>query len=168
MEETISGDVEGRICNDARKTHRWKLRVVCLLVGLSNMGCDERRDSDDSSNVEGRSTGVEQTSSGAAGSSASSSSGDTDVVPWSPPSGCPENTWYQCSTAPEYDWMLDANGCLLSGCTPDAEDPGCPEGEECLPTDECMSLVAGCADVDGACVCETDPTCFDYACQLPG
>ncbi len=30
-----------------------------------------------------------------------------------------------------------------------------------------MPLVGGCTQESGECVCEVDPTCFDFACQLP-
>jgi|GEM_PF-2371417 len=97
---------------------------------------------------------------------ASNSETDDDTTPWSPGPGCPEVSWYQCSQAPEPDsTLLDADGCLPQPCSPDAEQTGCAEGEECVMLEVCTGLT-GCEEVDGACMCQTDPTCSDYGCRI--
>ena len=133
--------------------------LCSALISTSVAGCDGDVDDSESATSSG-----DLGSTSSTGSTGTDSGGDSPL--WSAGPDCPEHPSYQCSIPP-MESRLDADGCLLSPCSPDSEQPGCPAGEECLPTEECMPLVGGCTQESGECACEADPTCFDFACQLP-
>lgn len=101
-------------------------------------------------------------------SETTASSGSTgEIVPWEPGPHCPRVPFYRCSQPPDPEWVyVDEQGCLAKPCSPHLVPTGCDEGEERVMNDVCTSLIGGCEDVDGTCMCANDPTCVDYGCRV--
>ena len=53
---------------------------------------------------------------------------------------------------------MDERGCLPKPSSPDEDQTGCAEGEECVAHAVCQGLTLVCFEEGGKCRCDTDPT----------